>query len=206
MTSLDQFLGVSFYLLIMEYGGNWIIYFQLAVESVKMLESSHLEEKNKCLSVWLFLPILTFLKIFLFSWIPSSWIPFYYLIKGDIEIIFCTDLVYEKIYNPIRPLIIKFSAFFREFSDPKSKSARWLAHKENFRKGLFIMSLLAFGLGDRLATICIGYFLPIIHTVVAIESSLLEEKNKLLSYWIILTTFSFLELLLENFLFFWLEG
>eukprot|EP00917_Polyrhabdina_sp_WS-2016_P020620 GHVP01044203.1.p1 GENE.GHVP01044203.1~~GHVP01044203.1.p1 ORF type:complete len:204 (-),score=20.26 GHVP01044203.1:70-681(-) len=109
ITSLNDFLGASFYLLIMEYGGIWLIYFFAtmvgAMESVKMLESSHLEEKNKCLSVWLFFPILTFLGIFLFSWMPSSWIPFYYLIKGDfllpssliylkyIGIIFGTELV-----------------------------------------------------------------------------------------------------------------
>eukprot|EP00917_Polyrhabdina_sp_WS-2016_P020629 GHVP01044224.1.p1 GENE.GHVP01044224.1~~GHVP01044224.1.p1 ORF type:complete len:199 (-),score=21.92 GHVP01044224.1:70-666(-) len=104
ITSLNDFLGASFYLLIMEYGGNWFTYFLVTMMS---LERSHREEneKNKLLSIWLFFPILTFLGIFLFSWMPSSWIPFYYLIKGDfllpssliylkyIGIIFGTELV-----------------------------------------------------------------------------------------------------------------
>eukprot|EP00917_Polyrhabdina_sp_WS-2016_P024336 GHVP01052729.1.p1 GENE.GHVP01052729.1~~GHVP01052729.1.p1 ORF type:complete len:170 (+),score=20.52 GHVP01052729.1:558-1067(+) len=117
ISSFHEFLKASFVLLmfelIMEYGGIWLIYFVMTMKSVDVLESSHLEEKNKCLSVWLFLPILTFLGIFLFSWILSSWIPFYYI--GII-----LELIHEKIYNPPS----EFQAFFSEFSDPKSKSGK----------------------------------------------------------------------------------
>eukprot|EP00917_Polyrhabdina_sp_WS-2016_P024346 GHVP01052752.1.p1 GENE.GHVP01052752.1~~GHVP01052752.1.p1 ORF type:complete len:256 (+),score=39.40 GHVP01052752.1:150-917(+) len=182
ISSSLEFLRIAYFylvLLMLEYGGIWIIYFFLASNSVTAIRSSEPKDKNAVLSFWIISASLTFLKMFSFSWIS-----------------FCYIYLLEK------PGIMEFQAFLGEISDPISKSARWLANKEIF----FIVSLLTFGLEGRLATIFLGNFLPIIHTVVAIESSLLEEKNKLLSYWIILTTFSFLELLLENFLFFWLEG